>query len=452
MHPSLLSHSPRSLAGSLRSIRGTFRRAATVALAAASLALTAASAAPGGSSALAPGARVAIIGDSITEQKLYSKYMEAYLLACSGVPDLTVFQFGWGGETASGFAARLENDLAPFRPTVATTCYGMNDGSYRPYTDEIGRRYESNMRKVVEGLKKAGVREIVVGSPGAVDTQYFVRDNFAPLSGADGYNKNLGTLRDLDRELAKEMGTRFADVHQPMLDAMGKAKAALGAKYDVCGKDGFHPGPNGHLVMAYAFLKALGCDGEIGTFSIDMDGAARATGGHRIVGGGAGRAEIESTRYPFCFEGDEKSSGGTRSIAPFFPFNQDLNRLTLKVSNLKSARAKVTWGSESREFSREQLEAGVNLAAEFSTTPFAEPFGKLLQAVATKQNFETSMIKSLVTGFRNFKDDAKADPELAGAFTKIGERMAARQQSLHQAARATLKPVRHTLTVAPVAP
>ena len=50
---------------------------------------------------LAPGSRIAIVGDSITEQKLYSKYMEAYLLACSGVPNVHVFQFGWSGEQAS---------------------------------------------------------------------------------------------------------------------------------------------------------------------------------------------------------------------------------------------------------------------------------------------------------------------------------------------------------------
>ncbi len=28
------------------------------------------------------------------------------------------------------------------------------------------------------------------------------------------------------------------------------------------GRDGVHPDRNGHLVMAYAFLKALGCDGN----------------------------------------------------------------------------------------------------------------------------------------------------------------------------------------------
>jgi lysophospholipase L1-like esterase len=396
---------------------------------------------------LAPGARVAIIGDSITEQKLYSKYMEAYLLACSGIPDLKVFQYGWGGETASGFAARLENDLAFFKPTVATTCYGMNDGQYRPYVDSIGRSYEENMRKVAAGLKKAGVQTIVLGSPGAVDTKYFARNNFAPLSGADGYNKNLGTLRDIDRKLAMELGVRFADVHQPMIDAMSKAKAVLGEDYDVCGKDGFHPGPNGHLIMAYAFLRALGCDGNIGEVVVDMTGKATASRGHQVTGGSAGQAELESTRYPFCYEGDGKSSGGTRSIAPFLPFNHELNRLTLKVRNLGAAKAKVTWGDESKEFTREQLETGVNLAAEFDRTPFDASFRKIVQAVATKQNFETAMIKSMVTSFRTFQAEQRDDAELANAFRKVGERLTARQQELDGAVRKSITPVRHAIAV-----
>ena len=51
---------------------------------------------------LMPNARVAIIGDSITEQKLYSRFIETYLLACTGRKDLKCFQFGWRGETAQG--------------------------------------------------------------------------------------------------------------------------------------------------------------------------------------------------------------------------------------------------------------------------------------------------------------------------------------------------------------
>ncbi len=400
--------------------------------------------------ALSLGARVAIIGDSITEQKLYSKYMEAYLLACSGVPDIRVFQFGWGGETAGGFAARLENDLGPFKPTLATTCYGMNDGQYRPYSDSIGKSYESNMRKVIAGLQRLGVRKIVVGSPGAVDTRYFTRNNFAPLSGAEGYNQNLGRLRDIDRKLASELGLLFADVHQPMIEAMSKAKAALGDNYDVCGRDGFHPEPNGHLLMAYAFLRALGCDGNLGEIVVDLNGPATASGGHTVVGGGSGKAEIESTRYPFCFDGNTNSPAGTRSIVPFCSFNADLNRLTLKVKNLSAVRAKVTWGEESREFSRMQLEAGVNLAAEFSSTPFDEAFHKVLDAVAAKQNFETLAIKSMISNFRAFSGEAGKDAELASAFATVSRRLMARDDQLDGEVRAALVPVKHSLSVAPV--
>ncbi len=42
-----------------------------------------------------------------------------------------------------------------------------------------------------------------------------------------------------------------------MIDAMAKAKLKYGKEYNVAGGDGVHPNRNGHLVMAYAFLKAL---------------------------------------------------------------------------------------------------------------------------------------------------------------------------------------------------
>jgi hypothetical protein len=74
---------------------------------------------------LQPGDRLAIIGDSITEQKMYSRIIETYLTVC--VPDLKIStrQFGWSGETAEGFLHRMTNDCLRFQPTVATLCYGM---------------------------------------------------------------------------------------------------------------------------------------------------------------------------------------------------------------------------------------------------------------------------------------------------------------------------------------
>jgi lysophospholipase L1-like esterase len=398
---------------------------------------------------LPKGARLAIVGDSITEQKLYSKYIETYLLAVAARPDVHVFQFGWGGETAGGFAARMQNDLATFGPTVVTLCYGMNDGAYHPFDAATGKRYEDSMRAVLTKLVEGKVH-VVVGTPGAVDTKFFAKPNFGALNPAASYNESLASLGRIGKKLSTEFHQSFADVHTPMIESMARGKAALGEDYDVCGRDGVHPGANGQLAMAYAFLRALGCDGEVGQISLDADGKPTVSEGHRVVSSAAGRLEIQSDRYPFCFEGDAKSSGGTRSILPFLPFNADLNRFTLKVPHLATARAKVTWGEESHEFTREQLAAGINLAAEFSKTPFDEPFKAVMQAVAAKQAYETSIIKGMISNFRTLSAEAQKDPELADLLGSLRKKLGSTHARMEAQTKAAWVPVKHTLTVTPL--
>ena len=400
---------------------------------------------------LPPKARVAIIGDSITEQKLYSKFIETYLLACTGRKDITCFQFGWSGETASGFKTREENDLSVFHPTVATFCYGMNDGRYVPYAPGIGADYEANMKAVLTKAQALGVTHIVAGTPGAVDTKYFGKPSGTTPA---QYNDNLAHLGEIDQKLATEFHTAFANVHKEMEEAMTKAKAVLGPEYDVCGRDGVHPQPNGHLLMAAAYLKGLGLDGNIGDITVDYaTGRAQATEGHVV--GQAGRntsgkgisVDLTSTTYPFCFEGDEKSSNGTRSILPFCDFNQALNRLTLRVSNFTASKAKVTWGAESKEFTKEQLSAGINLAAEFTKTPFDTAFFNFMNGVRKKQEFETPMIKGMITNFRNFAEDVSQDPQFAAALETLKKKMLVKQEKLDAADRELLVPVKHRIVI-----
>ena len=71
---------------------------------------------------LKKGDRLAICGDSITEQKMYSHAMETYLTVCVPELEITARQYGWGGEKADGFLARMTNDCLRFKPTIATTC------------------------------------------------------------------------------------------------------------------------------------------------------------------------------------------------------------------------------------------------------------------------------------------------------------------------------------------
>src|SRR4030095_5426646 len=113
------------------------------------------------------GDRLAICGDSITEQKMYSRIMETYLTVCTPQLEVSVPQYGWSGETAPGFLARMTNDCLRFQPTLATTCYGMNDHGYRPYEDALGERYKEASTAIVEAFKNAGAR-VLHGSPGCV--------------------------------------------------------------------------------------------------------------------------------------------------------------------------------------------------------------------------------------------------------------------------------------------
>jgi len=68
------------------------------------------------------GDRLAICGDSITEQKMYSRIMEDYLTMCAPELDVSVRQYGWGGERAPGFLARMTNDCLRVKLPVASNC------------------------------------------------------------------------------------------------------------------------------------------------------------------------------------------------------------------------------------------------------------------------------------------------------------------------------------------
>jgi hypothetical protein len=132
---------------------------------------------------LKPGDRLAICGDSITQQKMYSRIIETYLTVCAPELAVTVRQYGWSGEKAGGFLGRMANDCLRFSPTIATTCYGMNDCEYKPYEDRIGNTYRDKTTAMVEAFEHAGAR-VVVGSPGIVGKM--------PVVGEDGERHGAG--------------------------------------------------------------------------------------------------------------------------------------------------------------------------------------------------------------------------------------------------------------------
>jgi len=390
---------------------------------------------------LKPGDFLAICGDSITEQKQYSVFIEDYLLMCKPQADLKTVQLGWSGETSWGFLSKMPSQALKFDMTVATTCYGMNDGGYSPMTPDKAKHYRDSMMGVVQAFKKKGVRFIVVGSPGVVDSNTFRKD---PKM-AEMYNKTLNEEREIAKDIAQKEGCAFADVYGTMWDAMVKAKAKYGANYAVAGGDGVHPDRNGQLCMAYAFLKGLGVDGNVGTITVDLAGnKAEGSDGHKVLGVKDGAVEVESSRYPFCFDGDPKSTNATAGMIEFLPFNQDLNRYTLVVTGAGSGDVKVTWGSASKTFKAAELEKGINLAAEFIDNPFSGPFKAVERVIRQQQDFETPLVKTLLNGMGELR---RMVPDEADSFDRITAGAMKRQQALQAASAAAVKPLTHTIKI-----
>lgn len=345
---------------------------------------------------------LAICGDSITEQKKYGCLIETYLIACVPELNVTVRQYGWSGETAEGFLKRMNNDCLRFNPTLATTCYGMNDYKYRPYDEANAAWYRERYTAIVKRFKEAGVR-VVLGSAGCVGkVASWVKSASGTL---EEHNLHLCALRNVGIEIAAQEQVRFADVFWPMFTASYAAKQKYGENYALAGTDGVHPQWAGHLVMAYAYLRAMGLDGNLGTITIDLTTKnAIATEGHVVDSFANNEVVITSRRYPFCATGALDSQDSLRSGMSLVPFNQELNRLRLVVTGATAANYRVTWGTESRTYTAAQLTQGINLAEDFQVNPFSEAFAKVQKAVLAKQTFETEQVQKIFHGAEGKQD------------------------------------------------
>lgn len=401
---------------------------------------------------LKDGDRIAVIGDSITEQKLYSVYMEFYLRACSGLHDLSVIQFGHGGEHASSYAVyRMKDTCSWFNPTVATLCYGMNDGQYRKVNDRSSANYRNGLRKIASWMNQNHIR-LLISSPGAVDTATFRR--LRP----DDYNQTLAVLGGIAKETAAEFHAEFADLHSLLLDVMRKAKAKYGESYHVCGADGIHPARNGHLVMAYSMLKGLGMDGKIAEIKMDYPtGKTQGSTGHQVLRSEQGRVTLASTRWPFCFwpAPAKPQPSSETTILPFLPFNRDLNQFILKVTHLPASGAEVQFGSGSFHFfSKEELEKGINLSEYFlgRDNAFHQVTNDLYRKIREKQMLETRIFRHYQTALRAvFPDLENRSADVVNACSVLQKELKKDWKKMEDSIRKTVEtPHQYTITVRPV--
>ena len=265
-------------------------------------------------------------------------------------------------------------------------------------------------------------------------------------NGADAatYNHTLSALADIDKDIAAKEGVAYADVYGIFTSAMQKSKAQYGDNYNAAGGDGVHPDYNGSFVIAYAYLKALGCDGNIGTLTVDLK-SNQATGspGHEIVSYQNGTLTIKSTRYPYCFGHNDGIEQMQKSIS----FNDELNRYLLIVHGLTTPKAKITWGNTTKEYASADLDKGINLAVEFQDNPFCDQFSTVGNAVGVQESQEQFYVESFLNKLKRFKEVA---PTATDALDQAAAAGMAQHEALVKKATDLVIPIQHTIKIEPL--
>ena len=235
------------------------------------LLLGAASTAPAQEFFLKKGDVVVLMGDSITEQRLYSTYLEIWCQTRYPAYNLVFRNVGIGGDTSGGGNGRFKRDVLPHKPTVLTVDFGMNDGGYiwpgkiieikNPKTKEVTKKeiyaadvdvrranYLEGQQGIADQAKSANIRVAWI-------TPQPVENN--PGAENDKYNMTLEKFSDGVKQIAEKNKGLFADQFHPYWAVVQKARDA-GEKGRITGGDAVHPGPAGQALMAASILKRHG--------------------------------------------------------------------------------------------------------------------------------------------------------------------------------------------------
>ncbi len=343
------------------------------------------------------GDRLLLIGDSITETRRFSVMLEAYLTVCRPDLQVEVRNLGKGGETAENFLKRIDTECLNYKPTVATFCYGMNDAGYVNNNQEAADKFHSASTLIIEKLIAAGTR-VVLASPGCIGKLppwQFVSDLNGTL---DGLNTSLMLMRNAAADIADTYRLPFVDHFWNLYQARITSAEKYGADFSVCGADdGVHPSWAGHVVMAYGLFKALGFNGNLGTFVVDLAAKSALTdGGHTFQGETDGTYVFISSYYPFCADGLPDKDWSIRSGMTLVPFNQEFNRMILKVTGSTAPCYRVAWMNhqnmleEWHIYTTADLTEGINLAEDFHLNPFTVPFNRINDLIFQKQTAEAN--------------------------------------------------------------
>ena len=346
------------------------------------------------------GDRVVFLGDSITEQRLYTTYIEAYALTRHPNWKLKFRNVGWGGDTAwlrqrahpdegqlfraegDDLSARVQDsvgrglgrDVLPLKPTFVTVKFGMNDHSYQQFRPDIYRAYERSQKEIATVLGKNGAR-VALLTPQPIEDRRADPDK-------DERNQSLRKFSDGLREVAATTGAVYVDQFDPFMKLMLSARAK-DPKAFIGGGDAVHPGPAGQLIMAWAVLKGLGATPLVSRVQIDATSSKAQADGCAVSGLliKEGRVTFDRMDLSLPMPVDSRAEPSL-ALAPVL---DDLSRYELKIIGLAAGEFEISIDGEAAlRTDASALAKGLNLAT--AQGPITRQAREVLAAVFEKNN------------------------------------------------------------------
>jgi len=294
--------------------------------------------------------------------------------------NLTVLNAGIGGDRVMEMVRRLDGDVFAKQPTFLVTTFGMNDTGYFEYNGDepdkfadqkVKESFESykQMEKRYQGLQNTKL--LILGST-PYDEKVIIKDN-TPFKNK---NKAMERVVDFQRESAKNNSWEFFDFNQSISD-LNKKYQEKDPGFSLSGADRVHPDNNGHMVMAYLFLKAQGFAGQKVSY-MDINAKSRKAENTENCEISNIQATAKSLSFdylsnslPYPLDTTARGWGAKYSqyeAVKVVPFIQEMNQEVLKVSGLKGKYLLRIDDEAIGEYNAIDLALGINLA-ELSQTP-----------------------------------------------------------------------------------
>jgi lysophospholipase L1-like esterase len=327
------------------------------------------------------GDRIAFVGNSITDGGHYHSYIWLYYMTHFPNMRITCFNTGIGGDDMSQIYNRFDDDVFAKNPTVLTLTWGMNDSGYFDWFRADGQQI---MDKKIEGSykyyglledklrKRPDIKKIIIlGSPYDETTKSNPKNLYPKKSVA------FGKIIDFQAAAANKNGWDIVDFFHPML-AIEQREQAKDSLFSLTPNDRIHPDNDGHLVMAYLFLKTQGLENKpVADISIDATNKKLLKSSNCRINGLSVAADSVVFNYlasslPYPVDTVPRGWGNRKKQADalkLVPFTNDFNREMLTVKSLKSGNYNLLIDGELMgTWTGQQFADGINMA-EITATP-----------------------------------------------------------------------------------